>query len=59
MVGDRTDADILGAKRVGLRAVLRRTANPGAMADVGVTPDAVVDDLTQLPDVVRRWLAAD
>lgn len=56
MVGDRTDADILGAKRLGLRAVLRRTSNPGAMDDVGIAPDAVIDDLTELPAVLTAWL---
>jgi FMN phosphatase YigB (HAD superfamily) len=56
MVGDRMDADILGAKRLGLRAVHRRTADPDAMRDVGVTPDAVIDDLTTLPAVLTAWL---
>ena len=56
MIGDRTDADVLGAKRLGIRAVLRRTTNPGAMADVGVAPDAVIDDLTELPAVLTAWL---
>lgn len=58
MVGDRTDADVLGAKRLGLRAVLRRTDNPGAMDDVGVVPDAVIGDLTELPGVLWPWLGA-
>jgi len=57
MVGDRTDADVLGAKRLGMRAVLRRTGNAGAMRDVGVSPDAVIDDLTALPAVLARWVA--
>ncbi|HYK97422.1 MAG TPA: HAD family hydrolase [Candidatus Acidoferrales bacterium] len=56
MVGDRTDADILGAKRLGMRAVLRRTTNPGAMDDAGVSPDAIIDDLTALPDVLTAWI---
>lgn len=56
MVGDRTDADIIGAKRLGMRAVLRRTTNPGAMDDVGVAPDAIIDDLTELPGVLSAWL---
>lgn len=57
MVGDRMDADVLGAKRLGMRAVLRRTGNAHAMRDVGVTPDAVVDDLTALPGLLEPWLA--
>jgi FMN phosphatase YigB (HAD superfamily) len=56
MIGDRTDADILGAKRLGMRAVLRRTANAEAMRDVGVAPDAVIDDLTTLPGVLSAWI---
>lgn len=54
MVGDRLDADILGAKRLGLRAILRRTEHEQAQVDV--EPDAVVTDLTELPAVVSEWL---
>ena len=54
MVGDRLDADVLGASRLGMRTVWRRTAQ--AQLDAGVRPDAVVDDLTQLPAVVEPWL---
>ena len=57
MVGDRMDADVLGAKRLGMRAVLRRTKSPSGPQDVGVSPDAIVDDLTTLPDVLTAWLA--
>jgi FMN phosphatase YigB (HAD superfamily) len=55
MVGDRLDADILGAKRLGMRAVWRRTEHDQAKVDV--EPDATVDDLTQLPAIVARWLS--
>jgi FMN phosphatase YigB (HAD superfamily) len=48
------DADIFGAKRLGMRAVLRRTEHEQLKIDV--TPDAVVDDLTGLPAVVAPWL---
>jgi FMN phosphatase YigB (HAD superfamily) len=54
MVGDRMDADILGAKRTGMRAVLRRT--PHAQPEVDVAPDAQLDDLTELPAVLSAWL---
>ncbi len=54
MVGDRMDADIWGAKRLGLRAILRRTEHE--QPEVDVAPDAVVDDLTELPRAVRSWL---
>jgi FMN phosphatase YigB (HAD superfamily) len=54
MVGDQLGADVLGAKRLGLRAIWRRTDQEQAKVDV--TPDAVVTDLTELPAVVRPWL---
>ena len=54
MVGDRLDADIGGAARVGMRSVWRRTAHE--QAHVTVRPDATIDDLTQLPAVVTPWL---
>jgi FMN phosphatase YigB (HAD superfamily) len=54
MVGDRLDADVLGAKRLGMRAVWRRTEHEQAKVDV--VPDAVVSDLTELPPLVAPWL---
>ena len=54
MVGDRLDADILGARRIGMRAIWRRTEHDQPKVDV--QPDATVDDLTQLPAVVAPWL---
>jgi FMN phosphatase YigB (HAD superfamily) len=53
MVGDRLDADVFGAQRAGLRAVLRRTAYPQPPIDA--RPDATIDDLTELPSVLRAW----
>jgi FMN phosphatase YigB (HAD superfamily) len=55
MVGDRLLADIWGAKRLGMRAVLRRTPADD-QAKVDTTPDAIVDDLTELPGVLTAWL---
>jgi putative hydrolase of the HAD superfamily len=54
MVGDRLDADILGAKRLGMRAIWRRTEHE--QPKVNVEPDAVVSDLTELPAAVTPWL---
>ncbi|HEU5287477.1 MAG TPA: HAD family hydrolase [Candidatus Limnocylindria bacterium] len=54
MVGDRLDADIWGASRMGMRTVLRRTEH--TQPHVDVHPDAAVDDLTELPGVVEPWL---
>jgi len=54
MVGDRLDADILGAKQLGMRAIWRRTEHE--QPKVNVTPDATVNDLTDLPAIVALWL---
>ena len=54
MVGDDPVRDVRGAQAVGLRAIWRRTAYHRLPADV--RPDALVDRLDQLPDVVRPWL---
>ncbi len=54
MVGDNPVADIRGAGRLGLRTVYRRTAARPLPA--GIRPDAVVDDLTALPEILQAWL---
>jgi FMN phosphatase YigB (HAD superfamily) len=54
MIGDDPEADIRGARRLGLRTVYRRTATRPLPPDIH--PDAIVDDLTTLPEVLRRWL---
>jgi putative hydrolase of the HAD superfamily len=51
-VGDRLWDDVFGAQRAGLRAVLRR--NPHVSA-YDVEPDAVIDALPELVDVVDGW----
>ncbi len=55
MVGDNLEADVAGAKRLGMRAVWRRVRDP--QDEVLVTPDATVADLTELPGVVEPWLS--
>lgn len=54
MVGDRLDADVLGASRLGMRSILRQTEH--RQPDPGVRPDATIRDLTELPGVVSPWL---
>ncbi len=52
MIGDRVETDIVGAKRVGLRAVLVLTgvtSDPPPPGPEG--PDLVVENLTQLMDI--------
>ncbi len=57
MVGDRRRADIWGAKQVGLRAVWRIPKSGVPQSEIDVRPDAVVDELTELPAAVGGWLA--
>jgi len=54
MIGDNPIADIRGAAQLGLRTVYRRTSTRPLPA--GVRPDAVVDDLRPVPEVLRRWI---
>lgn len=56
MVGDRLRADVWGAQRLGLRAVWRRPKSNVPQADIEVTPDAAVEELTELPAAVGAWL---
>ncbi len=56
MVGDSLEADVAGAKRLGLRAIWRRVREPED--GVSVTPDATIADLAELPAVVEPWLSA-
>lgn len=54
-VGDRPFDDIHGAHQSGLRAVLR--TNP-EVPPYDVTPDATIDRLFDLVEVIDRWLEA-
>jgi len=54
MVGDDPECDIKGAQSLGLRAIWRRTADQRLPA--GVCPDAILDHMGQLADVVWAWL---
>lgn len=51
-VGDRPYDDVHGARSVGMRAVLR--PNP-LVPSYDVEPDAVIESLTELPEVLARW----
>jgi putative hydrolase of the HAD superfamily len=52
-VGDRPWDDVFGAQRAGLRAVLRRNVG---VPPYEVDPDAVIDELPELIDLVDEWL---
>ncbi len=54
-VGDRPWDDIAGARSTGMRTVLR--PNPHAPDIAGIEPDARIERLTELVDLVRRWSA--
>ncbi len=56
MVGDDIDGDIGGAQRQGLKTVLVRTGKfrPDAVERSGVTPDAILSSVAQLPDWLER-----
>jgi putative hydrolase of the HAD superfamily len=56
-VGDRPYDDISGAKAVGMRAVLMPHSDIPAdqQVPVDVAPDAVIQRLADLPDVVAEW----
>jgi putative hydrolase of the HAD superfamily len=54
-VGDRPLDDIRGAQMAGMRAVLR--PNPSLPRE-SVRPDAIIDRLPQLVDVIDRWRAS-
>jgi len=52
-VGDRLNDDIVGAQAVGMRTILTRQFRQEAPEHV--RPDAVVDRLEQIPDVIAAW----
>ncbi len=53
MIGDRQIDDVSGAKAVGMRAIWRR--NDYGFPTSAVTPDAIVDRVSELPLVLRSW----
>jgi putative hydrolase of the HAD superfamily len=52
-VGDRVNDDIVGAQAVGMRTILTREFRQEDAGDV--KPDAVVDRLSEVPDVIAGW----
>ena len=53
MIGDRQIDDVSGAKAVGMRGIWRR--NDYGFPTSTVTPDAVVDRVSELPPLLRGW----
>jgi HAD superfamily hydrolase (TIGR01458 family) len=56
MVGDDVEADIGGAKAVGMRAILVRTGkfSPASLEEADPQPDAVIDSIADLPAWLER-----
>ncbi len=54
-VGDRLKEDVRGPKQAGMRAVLTRQFRVEDEAEAEVAPDAVIDALSELPEVLARW----
>ena len=55
-VGDRLWDDVAGARRLGMRTIWVRNSE---VPSYDVEPDAVVDELGEVVEVVDGWLAAD
>jgi len=53
MIGDRQIDDVSGARAVGMRGVWRR--NDSGFPTSDVVPDAIVETLAELPDLLRSW----
>jgi putative hydrolase of the HAD superfamily len=52
-VGDRLNDDVVGAQSVGMKTILTRQfrqEDPGE-----ISPDAVVERIEEVPDVIARW----
>jgi HAD superfamily hydrolase (TIGR01458 family) len=56
VVGDDVDADVAGAGVIGAASVLVRTGKGGRAGPGGAaSPDATVDSVAELPELLRRW----
>ena len=61
MVGDEPYQDVFGAQRIGIRAVWlrpneRRAIPVGEPDGFAITPDAQIESLAELPEVLDSWL---
>jgi putative hydrolase of the HAD superfamily len=53
MVGDRPIDDVWGSQQVGMRGIWRPHSGSPQLGDV--KPDAVIEQLSELPAIVARW----
>lgn len=55
MVGDTMDADILGANRMGIYSIwINRRANYPMEGELPIQPQAVIAELSELPDILQE-----
>ncbi len=54
-VGDDPEADIVGAQKAGIRAILRRITR--RKVNGAVTPDAQINRLDELPAILDQWFS--
>ena len=54
MVGDKPWQDIKGAKRVGIKAVLKRGKGNSSKSIDNDTPE--ISSIAELPDLIRHWM---
>jgi ribonucleotide monophosphatase NagD (HAD superfamily) len=56
MVGDDVEADVVAAKRLGMRGVLVRTGKfrRESLEAADPTPDAVIDSIADLPGLLAE-----
>ena len=53
MVGDRPIDDVWGSQQIGMRGIWRPHSQAPALGSV--VPDAVIQQLSELPDLLARW----
>jgi putative hydrolase of the HAD superfamily len=56
-IGDNITADILGAQRVGMRAILRDIGQPLSNSRSMVKPDGIVKSLLEILPLLDKWYA--
>ncbi|BCL84370.1 HAD family hydrolase [Ktedonobacteria bacterium brp13] len=54
MVGDRLDADIIGAQGIGMRSIWKKTSYLWP-APAEAMPDAIITDLEELLPLIEQW----
>ena len=53
MIGDSLKSDILGAKKLGIKAIyINRGKND---KHIGINPDAIVSSLLEIIPIISKW----